>query len=73
MQIRRLREEANLSQQQLAAAMGTTQTGVSNWETGVSLPRARDLPRLASVLGCSIDALFRADEEAENHAEAAEG
>ena len=58
MRIKELREAANLQQQQVAAHMGVFQSAVSNWETEVALPKARDLPRLASVLGCSIDDLF---------------
>lgn len=58
MRIRELREAANLQQEQVAAHMGVLQTAVSNWETEVALPKARELPRLARVLGCSIDDLF---------------
>ena len=58
MRIRELREAANLQQKQVAAYMGVLQTAVSNWETEVALPKARELPRLARVLGCSIDDLF---------------
>ena len=58
MRIRELREAANLQQKQVAAHMGVLQTAVSNWETEVALPKARELPRLARVLGCSIDDLF---------------
>ena len=58
MRIRELREAANLRQKQVAAHMGVLQAVVSNWETEVALPKARELPRLARVLGCSIDDLF---------------
>ena len=58
MRIRELREAANLQQKQVAAHMGVLQTAVSNWETEVALPKARELPRLAKVLGCSINDLF---------------
>ena len=61
MQIKFLREQAQMSQQQLAEIMGTTQTGVSNWENEVSLPRTRELPKLAATLGCTISDLFRAE------------
>ena len=44
--------------------MGVLQTAVSNWETEVALPRARQLPRLARVLGCSIGDLFLPVEDA---------
>ena len=58
MRIKFLREQAQMSQQQLAEVMGTTQTGVSNWENEVSLPRTREIPRLAAALGCQIGDLF---------------
>ena len=58
MNIKELREAAGLSQQQLAAAMGVLQSAVSNWETEIALPRARQLPALAAALGCTINDLF---------------
>lgn len=64
MRIKELREAAALQQKQVAASMGVLQTAVSNWETEVALPKARELPRLARVLGCSINELFVPDEEA---------
>ena len=58
MRIKELREAANLQQKQVAECMGVLQSAVSNWETEVALPKARQLPLLAQVLGCSIDDLF---------------
>ena len=58
MRIKELRKQANKTQMQLAAEMQVTQNCVSGWETGVALPRTRQLPDLARVLGCSIDELF---------------
>lgn len=58
MRIKELRKQANKTQMQLAAEMGVAQNCVSGWETGVALPRTRQLPDLARVLGCSIDELF---------------
>ena len=58
MRIRELREREHMTQQQLADRMGIIRNAVSNWESEVALPRARDLPLLARVLGCSIDDLF---------------
>lgn len=58
MKIRELREAANLQQRQVAERMGVLQSAVSNWETEVALPKARQLPLLAQVLGCSISDLF---------------
>lgn len=73
MRIGALRKRRGLTQRQLAEGMGMAQNAISNWESGISLPRARDIPRLADVLGCTIDELFvRSDciipqEEAESH------
>ncbi len=64
MRIRELRELAGMTQQQVADSMGVLQSAVSNWESEVALPRARQLPLLARVLGCSIDELFAQDPEA---------
>lgn len=61
MQIRKLREDRGILQLQLAASMGVAQSVVSNWESEVALPRTRQLPQLAQVLGCSIDELFMPD------------
>lgn len=58
MRIRDLRIAKNMSQCELAADCGVSQSIVSQWETGTTLPRTRDLPDLAKVLGCSIDELF---------------
>lgn len=62
------RAALNLSQAELANALGVTQAAVSAWETGQKLPRASQLPALASVLHCTIDDLY-AGTEAENDAE----
>ena len=64
MRIRELRELAGMTQQQVADSMGVLQSAVSNWESEVALPRARQLPLLARVLGCTIDELFAQDPEA---------
>ena len=64
MRIRDLRQSAQISQSQLAEQMGVVRTAVVNWETETTLPKARQLPRLAQVLGCSIDELYTHDEEA---------
>lgn len=58
LRIKELREEAGLSQPQLADAMGVAQSAVSSWEAGTYLPRVRQLPLLAGVLGCDYNALF---------------
>lgn len=58
MQIKELRLKAGLTQEQLADRMNMNQSALSQWETGVSAPRADKLPELAKILGCTIDELF---------------
>lgn len=59
MKIKELREAAGLKQTELAIQMGVLPTAVSNWENEVALPKARQLPQLARVLGVLIDDLFQ--------------
>ena len=61
MNIKALREKKEITQQSLARILGINQSAVSNWETEKAMPRAALLPKLAKVLGCSIDDLFRDD------------
>ena len=58
MRIKDLRRGADMTQTQLATAMGVAQNCVSGWETEVALPRTRQLPELARALGCTIDELY---------------
>ena len=62
MRIKELRLERGLDQVNFAARMGVSQSTVSEWERELYLPKARQLPLLARVLGCSIDELFAPDE-----------
>jgi Predicted transcriptional regulators len=58
MKIKELRKAANLNQVMLAERMGVTQSTVSSWETGSAMPAASTLPKLADLLGCTIDDLY---------------
>lgn len=58
MQIKKLREDRGIPQKQLAAEMGVLPSAVSNWESELCLPKARQLPLLAHILECSISDLF---------------
>lgn len=58
MKIRMLRQRAGLSVCALAAGTGVYPGEVNNWEHEVYLPTARQLPALATALGCSIDELY---------------
>lgn len=56
--IRELRKARNLSQEQLAEAMGVSAASVSKWETGQSLPELSTLVALADFFEVSVDALL---------------
>ncbi|MCP9276326.1 helix-turn-helix domain-containing protein [Mycolicibacterium sp. CAU 1645] len=45
------RTEAGLTQTQLAAAMGTSQSAVATWENGARTPGIDALERLAAACG----------------------
>lgn len=52
--LRAARESAGLSQRQVAAKLGVTNTAVMLWETGENLPTTSNRADLAQVLGLSI-------------------
>ena len=56
--IRELREEAQLTQNELARELSTSQRNVSNWETGTSEPDLATVCALADFFSVSIDELF---------------
>ena len=55
--LKRLRKERGITQEQLADAVGVSAQAVSKWEQG-SYPDASLLPAAADCLGVGIDALF---------------
>lgn len=57
-EIRRLREERGISQQELAQALGVTQGAVSHWENGVRKPDIDDIVKIAQLFNCKVDDLI---------------
>ena len=57
-----LRKEQHLTQAQLAEAIGTTQQQVASYEVARLRVPASMLPRLARVLGTSVEALLGEDQ-----------
>jgi transcriptional regulator with XRE-family HTH domain len=62
--IAKLREQRELTQGQLAEAVGVDKTAVSHWENGVSRPDITRLAKLASVLDVSVDDLIAGEKAA---------
>lgn len=56
--IKKARERLGLSQIDVAKSLEITQGSVSQWENGLSLPRAELLPKLAALLNCTVDELL---------------
>lgn len=58
MRLEELRKKQGMTQNELAALVGVQQNTISQWESGKRHPTSTTLPRLANVLGCTIDELF---------------
>ena len=56
--IKQLRAEQSVTQEELAEYLGISFQAVSKWESGTSYPDIEMLPRLASLLGTTIDGLL---------------
>ncbi|MDI9441685.1 MAG: DUF2807 domain-containing protein [Bacillota bacterium] len=61
-----LRKNAGLTQEDLAEKLNITAQAVSKWENEVSFPEITILPRLAQVLGTSIEELFGREQREPN-------
>lgn len=54
-----LRKEKSMTQIELASQMNVTDKAVSKWERDLSCPDINSLPKLAEILGISIDDLMK--------------
>ena len=61
--IRKKIEKSGKTMAAVADEVGVSRAIVSEWASGRKLPAADKLPKLSSVLGCSIDELFVDDEK----------
>ena len=56
--IKTLRKQMNITQEQLAQALNVSSQAVSKWKTHISYPDITLLPAIADFFGVSIDFLF---------------
>lgn len=56
--IKKYREQAGMTQLELAEAIGVTQSAVAMWESGLRKPDIFSLMRIAKALKCTTDALL---------------
>lgn len=54
------RKELGMTQKELAVQMNVTDKAVSKWERGLACPDVASIPRLAEVLGITINDLMNA-------------
>ena len=59
--LRRLRQQKGLTQEQLANHLGVSVQSVSRWECAITLPDVMLLPELARLYGVTVDDLYRSD------------
>ena len=52
-----LRNDANLSQRELATAVGLPQSDQSRWETGIRSPGLEQVVKLATYFGVAVEEL----------------
>jgi len=55
------RRQKNVTQEQLAEAMGVTSQAVSKWENDICCPDISLMPKLADYFGVSLDVLIRGE------------
>lgn len=53
------RKRVGYTQAAFAEALGVDRTRLTNWETGLAWPSAAWLPKMADLLCCTIDELYR--------------
>ena len=56
--IKKLREQNNITQSELAKQLGITRSGVNAWEMGISIPSTQYIVQLASIFSVSTDYLL---------------
>ncbi|CCV65157.1 Putative phage regulator/ repressor protein [Paracholeplasma brassicae] len=59
--IKRLRTERNLTQQEVADQLFVTRQCISRWEGGKTIPDIKSMEQLALVFNCSINDIFEED------------
>lgn len=63
--LKEMREAKGLSQASVAQTLGVDQSAVCLWEKGKTMPRHKVAIRLADLLGCTLDDIYRSNAEME--------
>lgn len=62
-----LRKEKGMTQNELAEKMNVTDKAVSKWERNLSCPDVNSIPKLAGILGTTVEELLNAQPKKENN------
>ena len=65
--IKYLRTQRNMTQEELGELLGTTSKSISRWEQGLTYPDITLLPALANLFGVTTDQLLGMDQLREEH------
>lgn len=68
-QIKQIRKEKNITQEQMAQSLNITRQAVSNWENNRNLPDIEILIKIAKVYGVSLDKLILGEDKMNNMVE----
>ena len=58
MNIKQIRINCGITQLSLAEGLSVDRSTIAKWETGEAKPTADKIPKIAEILGCTIDELF---------------
>lgn len=58
MRIKHFRKQLRLSQEKLAKLVGVAQASISQWESNEVVPALKNIRKMASIFGCSVDELI---------------
>lgn len=59
----KMRIKKRMTQEEVAKQIGVNRSTVAMWETGKNEPRAKLLPKLAELFGCTVDELLKGEGE----------
>lgn len=67
--IKDARQNANLSQEQVAEALGVSRQTISNWETGKTYPDIVSVIKMSDIYSISLDRLLKVDKPMSDYLE----
>ena len=68
--IKRIRKEKHITQEQLADILGVSRQSISKWESDIAYPETDKLIELGKLFDCSMDYLLKEDVIEKNGAQA---